>query len=392
MRLVGATRWFIRWPFMIEGVVVGFVGGLVAILILWLGKITIVDPLSSRFSLPRGAEQQHALASRPWSRSSSPPRWWSRRSAPASRCVASSRSEAGVKTRGAVAFGVALVAALVAGLWLGGHPAKLPEFLRDRFVGSTGGLTAEAAEVIEDNYYRPVGNTELGNASLQGMVRELRKRHDDRFTDYFSPESLESFNQQIEGHFSGIGLSVVAGQARAAGGHGLPRLARRGGRDRGRRHDRLGRRRSIAGVSSTDATEKIKGPEGTEVTVGVLDAEERQGPPADADPGRGGAAQRQQPDQEGRRPQARLRAHAQLQRRRPRAARRRGRKGRRAKGRRESSSTCAATRGGLLDEAVLSASLFLPEDEVVVSTKSRTQGDSVHETSAATCRSSRWSS
>ena len=50
MRLVGATRWFIRWPFMIEGVVVGFVGGLVAILILWLGKITVVDPLSNDFS------------------------------------------------------------------------------------------------------------------------------------------------------------------------------------------------------------------------------------------------------------------------------------------------------------------------------------------------------
>ncbi len=50
MRLVGASRWFIRWPFMIEGVVVGFTGGLVAILILWLGKITIVDPLSSTFS------------------------------------------------------------------------------------------------------------------------------------------------------------------------------------------------------------------------------------------------------------------------------------------------------------------------------------------------------
>ena len=46
MRLVGATRWFIRWPFMLEGVVVGAAGGLVAILILWLGKITIVDPLS----------------------------------------------------------------------------------------------------------------------------------------------------------------------------------------------------------------------------------------------------------------------------------------------------------------------------------------------------------
>jgi cell division transport system permease protein len=51
MRLVGATRWFIRWPFMIEGVVVGFVGGLLAILILWLGKITVVDPLSNKVSV-----------------------------------------------------------------------------------------------------------------------------------------------------------------------------------------------------------------------------------------------------------------------------------------------------------------------------------------------------
>ncbi len=60
MRLVGATRWFIRWPFMIEGVVVGFAGGLVAILILWLGKVTIVDP-SAAPSRSSGAEQQHPL-------------------------------------------------------------------------------------------------------------------------------------------------------------------------------------------------------------------------------------------------------------------------------------------------------------------------------------------
>lgn len=50
MRLVGATRWFIRWPFMIEGVVVGFAGGLAAILTLWLGKITIIDPLGDSIS------------------------------------------------------------------------------------------------------------------------------------------------------------------------------------------------------------------------------------------------------------------------------------------------------------------------------------------------------
>jgi cell division transport system permease protein len=51
MRLVGATRWLIRWPFMIEGIVVGFTGGVVAILILWLGKVTVVDPLSKSISL-----------------------------------------------------------------------------------------------------------------------------------------------------------------------------------------------------------------------------------------------------------------------------------------------------------------------------------------------------
>ncbi len=51
MQLVGATNWFIRWPFMVEGVVVGTIGGLVAVGILWLGKVTIVDPLSDNFAL-----------------------------------------------------------------------------------------------------------------------------------------------------------------------------------------------------------------------------------------------------------------------------------------------------------------------------------------------------
>lgn len=51
MKLVGATNWFIRWPFVIEGLIVGFLGGLVAVLLLWLAKETVVDPLSDRFAL-----------------------------------------------------------------------------------------------------------------------------------------------------------------------------------------------------------------------------------------------------------------------------------------------------------------------------------------------------
>ena len=34
MKLVGATNWFIRWPFVIEGMIVGFLGGLLAVLLL----------------------------------------------------------------------------------------------------------------------------------------------------------------------------------------------------------------------------------------------------------------------------------------------------------------------------------------------------------------------
>ncbi len=51
MRLVGATNWFIRWPFVLEGIIVGMLGAGIAIGILWLGKVTILDPLSNNFNL-----------------------------------------------------------------------------------------------------------------------------------------------------------------------------------------------------------------------------------------------------------------------------------------------------------------------------------------------------
>ncbi|MDQ2622145.1 MAG: permease-like cell division protein FtsX [Actinomycetota bacterium] len=62
MRLVGATRWFIRWPFMIEGVVVGVLGGAIAILVLWIGKITVVDPLSESFALMQAQDSMSFVA------------------------------------------------------------------------------------------------------------------------------------------------------------------------------------------------------------------------------------------------------------------------------------------------------------------------------------------
>jgi cell division transport system permease protein len=51
MRLVGATNWFIRWPFVIEGILVGAAGALLAIAVLAVVKVALLDPLFSGWSL-----------------------------------------------------------------------------------------------------------------------------------------------------------------------------------------------------------------------------------------------------------------------------------------------------------------------------------------------------
>ncbi|WP_018659334.1 permease-like cell division protein FtsX [Allofustis seminis] len=37
MKLVGATNWYIRWPFIIEGALIGLFGAIVPVLIVWIG-------------------------------------------------------------------------------------------------------------------------------------------------------------------------------------------------------------------------------------------------------------------------------------------------------------------------------------------------------------------
>ncbi len=51
MKLVGATDWFIRWPFMIEGTIVGALGALLAIAVLGVTKVALLDPLANHWTL-----------------------------------------------------------------------------------------------------------------------------------------------------------------------------------------------------------------------------------------------------------------------------------------------------------------------------------------------------
>jgi carboxyl-terminal processing protease len=274
---------------------------------------------------------------------------------------------------------VAVAGLLVIGIWLGGHPAKLPEFLRDRLVDDAAGLNVEATELIEDNYFRRVGSDELTDASLQGMVRELRRRHHDRFSEYFSSQALARFNEEISGRFSGIGLAVT----QVKQGLRVDQVfshspAQKAGIAPGELIVSVNGD-SIAGVSSAISTEKIKGPEGSEVTIGL-----RQRPGGRTRELTVTRAQVALPivtshvvdTPHGKLGYVRMASfsegvHGPLR----EAIQKLERQG--AEG---IVLDLRGNGGGLLDEAVLSASAFLPKGKVVVTTDSRTQGHAVYKT------------
>ena len=51
MKFVGATNWFIRWPFIIEGILIGLVGSLLALIVTYLGYIPLYNSVTESFGL-----------------------------------------------------------------------------------------------------------------------------------------------------------------------------------------------------------------------------------------------------------------------------------------------------------------------------------------------------
>jgi carboxyl-terminal processing protease len=270
-----------------------------------------------------------------------------------------------------------LLAVLCLGLWLGGHPGDLPAGLRDVFVDETTTLTGEAADAVRDNYFRSVDQAELNDSSISGMVAGLRRRFRDRFSHYFNPRHLARFEEATTGRFSGVGLSVsevkkglrvarvFAGAPAATAGIAVGDLIVSVDGE------------SIAGESSDVSTAKIKGPPGTKVTLGVVrpsTGERRQVTVK--------RARIKVPVVEQRLRRARgvplgyVRlasftdgAHGELRKAIERV-KQRGAKG--------ILLDLRGNGGGLLREAILTASLFLPKGEVVVSTDARTEGERVY--------------
>jgi len=160
----------------------------------------------------------------------------------------------------------AALAALAAGLYLGGHPGDLPRPVRDTFVEEPTAVHSQAADIIQDNYAKKVPDDLLENGSLKGMVQALH----DRFSHYFTPHENRLFEESIGGEFSGVGMTVIqhprglevtsvfrrspAASAKIEPGNLITAV----------------NGKSIAGQSSDVSTARIKGKPGTFVTLTVV--------------------------------------------------------------------------------------------------------------------------
>jgi carboxyl-terminal processing protease len=152
---------------------------------------------------------------------------------------------------------------LVAGIFLGGHPELLPGFARDALVEEDQALRSEIVETIEKNFYKPVDESKVDDASLKGIVDSL----EDPYSAYISPKEASAFQESVTGEFEGVGMTVEKDE------RGLRVLEAFEGSPAVAAGIRKGDvilavdGRSIAGLNSSLATGRIKGPAGTTVRL-----------------------------------------------------------------------------------------------------------------------------
>ena len=102
------------------------------------------------------------------------------------------------------------VIVLLVGIWIGGHPSWLPSPLRSAFVDkSDNPLVNQVLNMLQSDYYRPLNRSQLVNKGLAGMVASLN----DPYSHYYDPSDYQGFLNESNPHLSGIGVDVI-GQSR----------------------------------------------------------------------------------------------------------------------------------------------------------------------------------
>jgi carboxyl-terminal processing protease len=158
---------------------------------------------------------------------------------------------------------------LAIGLWFGGHPSWLPTGVRSAFAPESANqkLENQVYGLLTQDYYRPLKRSNLINMGLEGAVTSLN----DPYSHYYDPSDYHSFqNTTTDPHEQGIGITV--GQPVHAG---LPVVevydhtpAQEAGLVSGDVITRVGAT-SLSGRSENFAAGLIRGKPGTSVSLRV---------------------------------------------------------------------------------------------------------------------------
>lgn len=167
------------------------------------------------------------------------------------------------------ALSVALLAFSM-GFWYAARQVdRLPQ------VPTSSGLDGRGSELIDEAYDRirssavdPPSEDELARGAIKGMVQVL-KRSGDPYALYYSPEAFGSFEELSTGRFSGIGVWLDYKNGRLEVFSVLPDSpARKAGMKPGDMVIAVDGK-PVQRLSTDEAVARIKGHEGTEVTVDV---------------------------------------------------------------------------------------------------------------------------
>jgi carboxyl-terminal processing protease len=134
---------------------------------------------------------------------------------------------------------------------------------------SNGGVSTDAQDVIEQNYFRQVRPSLLDNASIDGMISTLKRRYDDRFSHYFDPREYRQFALSNSGQFSGVGLTVNGVKAGLRVASVLPDSPAERANLKPNDVIVAVNGHSLRGVSEDVAVSRVKGPPGTPVTLTI---------------------------------------------------------------------------------------------------------------------------
>jgi carboxyl-terminal processing protease len=162
----------------------------------------------------------------------------------------------------------ALVAiAFVVGIVAGGQVDVIRDAVNDVFGNKSQDATAQAIDVIHDDYFHTVDDQDLENASIASIINHIKQRYHDRFSHYFTRSEYDRFKQGSS--LSGVGIAVTQVQ------QGL-RVATVYKRTPAREADIQPGEiitgvngHSIAGKDADVVTSQIRGPAGTKVTLTI---------------------------------------------------------------------------------------------------------------------------